>query len=171
MAIFIIVISGYWKELLSELLKLKLFTQTMKLRLQNKNDFCLNICRILLGWWDMQPISWRLKNSPNNFNTTKTVHIFLFFLNTHIIGHYNPSFQITDQLLKPLMLFALILYVSGGTYSLKSTLNDRFLRNCFTAIFIYSQILCQKSGEENCQRNAFFVFMPDLGYESELYIL
>ena len=36
---------------------------------------------------------------------------------TYIIDHYSP-----------LMLCALILYVSGGTYSLTSTPNDRFLR-------------------------------------------
>ena len=35
------------------------------------------------------------------------------------------------------MLCALILYVSGGTYSLTSTPNNRFLRNLFTLSEIY----------------------------------
>ena len=40
----------------------------------------------------------------------------------------NPSIRLITQLLPPLMLRLLILYMSGGTYSLKSTTNDRFLR-------------------------------------------
>ena len=36
---------------------------------------------------------------------------------TYIIGHYNSSVRITTELLSPLMLFALILDICGGTYS------------------------------------------------------
>ena len=39
------------------------------------------------------------------------------------------------DLLTPLMLCVLILYISGGTYSLKSTPNDRFFEKLFTAGF------------------------------------
>ena len=64
------------------------------------------------------------------------------------IGHYNPSVRITTYLLTRLMLCVLILYVSGGTYSLTSTLNDRFLKNFLMAGLFYSQGFCQKSAEK-----------------------
>ena len=40
------------------------------------------------------------------------------------------SVRITNQLVTSVMLCALILYISDETYNLKSTPNDRFLRNC-----------------------------------------
>ena len=58
---------------------------------------------------------------------SRVVGVLVDFL--HTIGHYNPSVRITAYLLTLLILWALILYVSGGTYSLKSAPNDRFLRN------------------------------------------
>ena len=67
--------------------------------------------------------------------------------------------------LTPLMLCTLILYISGGTYSLKSTPNDRFFEKLFLAIFIYSQIFCQKSTERKSPKEYFsyFVLMSGLG--------
>ena len=57
-----------------------------------------------------------------------------FNLHTYIISHYNPSVRIMAWWEKlPLMLCALILYVSGGTCSLSSTPNRRFLRYFFIA--------------------------------------
>ena len=47
-------------------------------------------------------------------------------IHTYIIGHYNPSVSIIDLVLTPLMLCVLILDISCGTCSLKSTPNDRF---------------------------------------------
>ena len=38
------------------------------------------------------------------------------YIHIYIIGLYTPSVRITAKLLTPLMLCALILYVSGGTY-------------------------------------------------------
>ena len=52
-----------------------------------------------------------------------------------VIGHYNPSVRIMTLVLTPLMLCALILYMTGGTYSLKSTPNDK----AFHGNFIYSR--------------------------------
>ena len=70
----------------------------------------------------------------------------------------------------------LILYMRGGTYSLKSIPNDRFLGIYFNAIlfysagkwnrlfktfhgnFIYSQIFSQKSDERNSRKKYFFIF-------------
>ena len=38
----------------------------------------------------------------------------------------------------PLILRVLIIYISGGTYSLKSTPNDRFVETLFLALLFYS---------------------------------
>ena len=56
------------------------------------------------------------------------------------------------------MLCALILYASGGTYSLTSTPNDRFLRNFYHGRFIHSQNLCQKYAATNSPDN-YFLFI------------
>ena len=47
----------------------------------------------------------------------------------NIIHNCNSLVRITADLLTPLMLCALILYVSGETYSLTSTPNEIFFRN------------------------------------------
>ena len=61
------------------------------------------------------------------------------------------------------MLCVLILYMSGGTYSLKSTPNDRFLfiEKLFMAIFIYFQSFCQKSTERKSPKKYFLYFVFD----------
>ena len=53
----------------------------------------------------------------------------LIGIHTYIIGHYIPSAKIIDLVFTPVVLCVLILYISGGTYSLKSTPNARFLIN------------------------------------------
>ena len=89
---------------------------------------------------------------------------------TYIIGHYNPSVRITAQHLTPLILCALILYVSGGTYSLTSTANDRFLRNFFMACLFTLRIFVRNLLRGSRRRNIFHIsfLMTDLGYESIL---
>ena len=47
--------------------------------------------------------------------------------------------------LTPLMVCVLIFVISGGTYSLKSTPNDRFFEKLFMAVLIYSQSFCQRN--------------------------
>ena len=71
------------------------------------------------------------ENSTKIFIIAKVSSPENIYIHTYIIGHYNPSIRFTVQLLKLLMLCALILYVNGRTYSLTSTPNDRFLRNFF----------------------------------------
>ena len=60
------------------------------------------------------------------------------------------------------MLCALILYVSGGTYSLTSTPNDRFLRNFFMAIWFtlraFARNLLRGSRRRNIFHISFFIF-------------
>ena len=59
----------------------------------------------------------------------------------------------------PLMLCVLILHVSGGTYSLKSTPKENF---------IYPQIFCQQSAKRMSPKK-YFYFDVWPGVESRLY--
>ena len=83
------------------------------------------------------------------------------FTHTYIhtfIGHYNTSVRITAWLFTPLMSCVLILYISGGTYSLKSTPNDRLFGETFHGNFIYSASFCQKSAERKLPKKYFSFF-------------
>ena len=70
------------------------------------------------------------------------------------------------------MLCALILYVSGVTYSLTSTPSDRFFKNFFTAILLTLRVFSRNQLSGNHQRNIFLysVLMSDVRYEPELYV-
>ena len=70
------------------------------------------------------------------------------------------------------MLCALIVYMRGGTYSLKATPNDRFLRRFFMAIFLLSEFLLDICSEEAAAKKYFhlFVLMSNLGFELGFYI-
>ena len=57
------------------------------------------------------------------------------------------------------MLCVLILYISGGTYSLKSTPNERFFWETFHGNFIYSQRFSQKSAERKSPKKYFFCIL------------
>ena len=46
------------------------------------------------------------------------------YTHTNITGHYNPSISITTSLLAPVMLYALMLCICSGAYSLKSRTTD-----------------------------------------------
>ena len=50
---------------------------------------------------------------------------------------------------------ALILYISGGTYSLKSTPDDRFLWKLFMAILFTLRVFSRNLLRENRRRNTF----------------
>ena len=70
------------------------------------------------------------------------------------------------------MLCVLILYISGGFYSYKSTPKDRFFEKLH-GNFIYSQGFSQKSAESKSQI-LFHIFisfmMSDLGFEPRIYV-
>ena len=73
--------------------------------------------------------------------------------------HYNPSVRITAQLLTPLMLCGLILYVSDWAYNLTSKSNDfDFFVQLFHGSFIILQSYCQKSAKWKSQKKYFFSF-------------
>ena len=58
------------------------------------------------------------------------------------------------------MLCVLILYISGGTYSLKSISNDRFLRNFSGQFYLLSEFLPENCWEE-IDEEILFVFRFD----------
>ena len=76
------------------------------------------------------------------------------------------------KFLTPVMLFVLILYISGGINSLKSTPNNRFLEKLFHDSFIYSLSFCQKSDERESPKKyiLYFILMSGLGLEPWLYV-
>ena len=59
------------------------------------------------------------------------------------------------------MLCALILYVRGGTYSLTSTPNDRFLRNFFMAGLFTLRVFARNLLRGSRRRNIFHIFIFD----------
>ena len=91
--------------------------------------------------------------------TSKNVLSFILVLHTYIIGYYNSSVRITSWLLIPLMLCALVLYESGGTYRLMSTVNDRFLRNFFMTGLFNLRVFARNLLRGNRRRSIFlFIF-------------
>ena len=70
------------------------------------------------------------------------------------------------------MLSVLILYISGGTYSLNSTPNDKFFEKLFMAILFHAQSFCQKSIERKSPKKYFsyFVLMSRLGLKPWLFV-
>ena len=80
------------------------------------------------------------------------------FVHTYVIGRYNPSVRFIDLVSHTTYIVCvLILYISGGTYSLKLTPNDR----CFEKLFM----------EEIADKIIFvFCFMSGLGLEAWLYV-
>ena len=59
------------------------------------------------------------------------------------------------QFLVPLMLCVFILYISGRTYSLKSTPNDRYFEKLFMAILFALRIFAKFLLRGNRRRNTF----------------
>ena len=83
---------------------------------------------------------------------------FAFYITyiTYTIIHYNPSVRISRKLLTPLNLCALILYISSGNYSLKSTPNDRLLINFSWQFYLLSEFLPEICWEAVAEKYFFF---------------
>ena len=64
------------------------------------------------------------------------------------------------------------LYISGWTYSLKWTPNDRFFEKLFMEILFTSQSFCQKSAERKLPKKyyLYFVLMSGLVLDSWLFV-
>ena len=84
------------------------------------------------------PISMHTYIQPfsQDYNYVLCSFLHNLYIHTYIIGHYNPSVRIIDLVShNTYVVCVLILYISSGTYSLKSTPNDRFFEKLFVAIF------------------------------------
>ena len=73
--------------------------------------------------------------------------------------HYETSFTV------------LILCLSGGTYSLKMTPNNRFFEKLFVALLFLLKGLCQKTAEPKKYLFHIFVLTPNLGLRKLTHIL
>ena len=54
-----------------------------------------------------------------------------------------------------LMLCVFVLYISGETYSLELTKDDRFFEKLFMAILLTLRVFCQKSAERKPSKKYF----------------
>ena len=95
-------------------------------------------------------------------------------LHNYIIGHDNPSVRIINLVSHTTyVVCVLILYISGETYSLKSTPNDKFFENLFHGSFyLLSEFLLEFCWEEIAVEKYFsyFVSMSGLGLEPWLFV-
>ena len=64
------------------------------------------------------------------------------------------------------MLWVLILFISGGTYSLKSTPNDRFFEKLFTPILFTLRVFARNLLRGNRRRNTFRISFWCLAWDS-----
>ena len=64
------------------------------------------------------------------------------------------------------MLRALILFISGGTYSLKTTPNDRFFEKLFMAVFITLRVFARNLLRGNRRRSNFWIFFRRISWGS-----
>ena len=103
----------------------------------------------------MQSVFWGSSKIRIAFNISllaNSKHKSLIVTNivhTYIISHRNT---LVSLVLVSLMLCVLILYMNGGTYSIKSARNNRFF--FFLANFMYSESFWQKSTERQSQKKS-----------------
>ena len=94
------------------------------------------------------------------------------YIHTYI---YNWSLRPLSQNYWPsshTTFIACVNFIHVGTYSLKSTPNDRFFEKLFMAILFTFRAFARNLWRENRRRNTFhnFVLMSDLGFERRTYI-
>ena len=109
--------------------------------------------------------SWNCDSPPITRYSQNAVFL------TYIIGYYNPSIRIID-LVSSYVVWVNFLYISGGTYSFKSTPNDRFFEKLSMVILFHSQSFWKKSAEMKSPKKYFsyFVLMAGLGLELWLFV-
>ena len=130
-------------------------------------------CRLLHGQ-PRQPFEWNyfplltgrivLSNKKRNLRRYSVVCFFKDFPKKNVFGGpciYNCSLQslvrLTILCLTPLLLDVLILYMSGGTYSLKSTPDDRFLRSFSLQFYLFAEFLAEICWEEVAEEIFFSI--------------
>ena len=103
--------------------------------------------------------------------------LLLFGIIRHTcVHHYNPSVRIIDLVSHTSYIVCVnfIIYnLIGGTYSLKSTPNDRFFEKLFIANLFTLTIFAKYLLSSNHRRNIFciLILMSGLGHEPWLYVL
>ena len=77
-------------------------------------------------------------------------------LHTYIIGPYNPSVRIIDLVSHTTYVVCVnFLYISGGTYSLKSSPNGRFFEKLFIVILFTLRVYARNLLRGNRRRDIF----------------
>ena len=108
----------------------------------------------------------RLKNKTEWIDSeTACIH--------NIIGHCNFWVRITAKLLTPLILCALILYMSRGTYSLETIPSDRFcVKNFPRQFYLLSEFSPEICWEEIFEEIffPFFVLMSQLRFKPRPHV-
>ena len=120
-------------------------------KIVNKSFSCIRSC-LMVNW----------ESYCNKYSYTVATYVFIRF-----------TLIVPVRILTPLLLCALILYVSGRTYSLTSTLNDRFWETFLWQVNLLSEFLSEICWDEIAEEIVFFpyfVLMPDLVYKSGLYV-
>ena len=84
------------------------------------------------------------------------------YIHTYIFGHYNPSVRIIDLVSHTTYVVCVnFLYISGGTYSLKSTPNETFFEKLFMAILFTLRVFV-RNHLRGYRRRILFVFRFDV---------
>ena len=79
-------------------------------------------------------------------------------MDTYIIGYYNPSVRIIDLVSHTTYVVCVnFIHKCRGTYSLKSTPNDRFLEKLFMAILFTLRVFARNLLRGNRRRNTFLI--------------
>ena len=90
----------------------------------------------------------------------------MYSLHTYMIGRYNPSVRIIDLVSHTTSVVCVnFLYISGGTYSLKSIPNDRF-EKLFMAILFTLRVFARNLLRGNRRRNTFCILFWCLAWDS-----
>ena len=89
-----------------------------------------------------------MRTSSSNFNLHTYIH--------NITDDYNPSVSIINLCSHTTYVVCVISYISGGTYRLKSTPNDRSFEKLFMAILFIFKVFARYLLRGNCRRYIYF---------------
>ena len=92
------------------------------------------------------------------------VCMYLYPIHNWSLLHFSKDYRLSFS--HQLTLRVLILYINGGTYSLKPTPNYRFFEKRIMAILYHTQSFCQKPAERKLSKKYFLycVLMPGVDY-------
>ena len=117
-------------------------------------------------------LDMRIQYGKRNFWSwfLKTIEKLIYvhtYIHSYIIGHYNPLVRIIDLVSHTTyVLCVLNLYICGGTYSLKSTPNDRFFEKLFMTILLTLRVFARNLLRGNRRRNNLRISFWCLAWDS-----